>query len=246
LLYFLMLMFLMVTGCSTPEITGRVSGAASSGVTITLSGGKSASATTDSSGNYSFAGLGKGSYTVTPSLAGYTFNPTSAIVLIVNDNDNQVANFTATTGDTSSVSKFAYTANSVTNNISVYTINQTTGALTYVTSVAAGSHPVSVTVNPSGNFVYAANEYSNTISVYTIDQSSGALTAGTTVAAGSEPVSVTVDPSGTFVYAANYGDGTIWVYTINQTTGALTHVSTGSTGMSGVYPQCVTTTTGAI
>jgi 6-phosphogluconolactonase (cycloisomerase 2 family) len=59
-------------------------------------------------------------------------------------------------------------------------------------------------------------------------------------------MSVTVDSSGKFAYAANYGDGTIWVYTINQTTGALIHVSKGSTGMAGVYPQCVTTTTGAI
>ena len=149
-------MFVMVSGCSTPEITGKVTGTGSSGVLITLSGGKSTSTTTDSSGNYSFAGLGNGSYTVTPSLAGYTFNPTSTTVSIVNNN-NQVANFTATAGVSSSVSKFAYTANSVTNNISVYTINQTTGALTYVTSVAAGSNPVSVTVNPSGKFAYAAN-----------------------------------------------------------------------------------------
>ena len=85
-----MLMLLMVIGCSTPEITGTVSGTGSSGVVITLSGDKSTSTTTDSSGNYSFAGLGNGSYTVTPSLAGYTFNPTSTTVSIVNNN-NQVA-----------------------------------------------------------------------------------------------------------------------------------------------------------
>jgi len=185
-----MLMFLMVTGCSTPEISGKVTGAVSSGVTITLSGGKSASTTTDSSGNYSFAGLGNGSYTVTPSLAGYTFNPTSTTVYIVNNN-NQLANFTATAEASSSVSKFAYTANSGSNNISVYTINQTTGALTYVTSAATGSYPVSVTIDASGQFAYAANYGDNTISVYTINQTTGALTLVTTGSAGAGPQCVT-------------------------------------------------------
>ena len=43
------------------------------------------------------------------------------------------------------------------NNISVYTINQATGALTAGTAVAAGSYPISITVDPSGKFAYAAN-----------------------------------------------------------------------------------------
>ena len=45
----------------------------------------------------------------------------------------------------------------VDNTISVYTINQATGALTAGTAVAAGSDPYSVTVDPSGKFAYAAN-----------------------------------------------------------------------------------------
>ena len=40
--------------------------------------------------------------------------------------------------------KFAYVANEGSANISVYTINQTTGALTAGTAVAAGSGPISV------------------------------------------------------------------------------------------------------
>jgi YVTN family beta-propeller protein len=87
--------------------------------------------------------------------------------------------------------KFAYAANYGDNTISVYTIDQTTGALTAVgTAVAAGTGPTSVTVDPSGKFAYAANYGSNTISVYTIDQTTGALTAGTAVAAGTNPYSV--------------------------------------------------------
>ncbi len=56
-------------------ISGTVSGAASQGVTVTLGGTSSATATTDASGHYAFAGVASGNYTVTPSLAGYTFEP---------------------------------------------------------------------------------------------------------------------------------------------------------------------------
>lgn len=63
---------------STYSISGAVSGSVLSGVTITLSGAGSATATTNASGNYTFPGLVNGNYTVTPSLFGYTFSPTSA------------------------------------------------------------------------------------------------------------------------------------------------------------------------
>ncbi|MEK7702930.1 MAG: beta-propeller fold lactonase family protein, partial [Nitrospirota bacterium] len=40
--------------------------------------------------------------------------------------------------------QFAYAANDGSDNISVYTINQTTGALTAGTAVAAGTNPSSI------------------------------------------------------------------------------------------------------
>ena len=58
--------------------------------------------------------------------------------------------------------------------------------------MAAGTSPVSVTVDPSGKFAYVANYGSDNVSVYTINASTGALTAvGTPVAAGTFPLSVT-------------------------------------------------------
>jgi uncharacterized protein (DUF2141 family) len=52
-------------------------------VTIALSAGPTSkpNTTTDSSGNYSFTGLAGGTYTVTPSLAGYTFTPSAPNVV---------------------------------------------------------------------------------------------------------------------------------------------------------------------
>jgi len=63
-------------GALTYSISGTVSGAVQAGVLITLSGSTTGTTITDASGNYSFWNLANGgTYTVTPSLAGYTFLP---------------------------------------------------------------------------------------------------------------------------------------------------------------------------
>ena len=69
----------------TYSIVGKVrtsSGTPLAGVTITLSGYTTRSTTTNSLGKYKFTGLANGSYTVTPSMPGYTFTPTSRSVTI--------------------------------------------------------------------------------------------------------------------------------------------------------------------
>jgi hypothetical protein len=70
------------------SISGKVtaSGKPLSGVAITLSGAASGSTKTGGDGSYSFTGLLKGSYTLTPSITGYTFNPTGRNVKITNRN----------------------------------------------------------------------------------------------------------------------------------------------------------------
>jgi Carboxypeptidase regulatory-like domain len=66
----------------TYSISGTVSGAATSGVTLTLTGANTASAVSGTGGAYTLAGLVPGSYTVTPSLAGFTFTPANLAVVI--------------------------------------------------------------------------------------------------------------------------------------------------------------------
>jgi hypothetical protein len=97
----------------------------------------------------------------------------------------------------SSVGEFAYVANTGSNNISAYTIDSSTGALTEISGssespFSAGTNPSSVTIVqlPGGEFAaYAANYNSANISVYTIDQitTSGALINPATVPAGKNP-----------------------------------------------------------
>ncbi len=94
---------LLVMACSsgksdapvTYTISGTVSGAAVSNVTITLSGSANGTATTDSSGNYSITGLANGTYTVTPSITGYDFNPINISNIVVNGANITGHNFVA-------------------------------------------------------------------------------------------------------------------------------------------------------
>jgi DNA-binding beta-propeller fold protein YncE len=145
--------------------------------------------------------------------------------------------------------QFAYVANASSNNVSAYTINGTTGALTPIpgSPFPTGLNPYSVTVDPTGQFAYVANANSNNVSAYTINGTTGALTpvAGSPFPAGSFPFSVTVDPMSQFAYVANCtsincsANSNVSAYTINGTTGALTPVA-GSPFPAGSGPISVT------
>ena len=75
--------------------------------------------------------------------------------------------------------RFAFVANSGSNNISAYLIDNTSGALTAVAGspFATGANPSAVTVDPNGQFAYVANAGSSNVSAYTINTATGALTA---------------------------------------------------------------------
>ena len=80
---------------TTYTISGAVAPAAGgAGATVTLSGAASRSVIADANGLYSFSGLAPGSYTVTPTKAGYSFTPTSAPVSLTTADVTGV-NFTA-------------------------------------------------------------------------------------------------------------------------------------------------------
>ena len=65
-----------------------------SGVTVTLSGDGTGSTVTASGGNYSFAGLNNGNYTLTTALSGYIFDPASRQVTVAGADVTGI-NFTA-------------------------------------------------------------------------------------------------------------------------------------------------------
>lgn len=200
----------------TWSISGAIAGA--SGVTVSLSGGTSAVTTTDVSGNYSFTGLGNGSYTVTPSKNGFTFNPANQLVIVSSANVTSV-NFTATalTWGISGAISPAASANGTTITLSgaasAVTTTDVSGNYTF-TGLSNGSYivtpsktgyvftPPAQPVSISGSTVTAVNftiqPLQNTWAI------SGMINGGgqaTVVLSGASSATTTTDPSGNYSFA---------------------------------------------
>ena len=154
--------------------------------------------------------------------------------------------------------EYAYVADYGDGNISQYNIDQTTGALTpmstpTVTIAMGATMSISITVDPSGRFVYATigtNPSTPTavIAQFTIDQTTGALAAMTppTVSAGGAGTAViTVEASGKYAYATSgesgWGSSSIAQFMIDQTTGALTLMNNPTVQTSGIGPSGIVT-----
>jgi YVTN family beta-propeller protein len=117
--------------------------------------------------------------------------------------------------------------------VSLYTINPSNGVLTSTGTLAAGTDPSSVGVDPTGRFAYVTNSGSNNVSTYSIDAATGVLTATGTIAAGLTPSSVAIHPSGKFAYVTNSGSNDVSMYiVVNATTGALMAMGTIGAGSS--------------
>ena len=80
---------------TTYSVSGTITTSAGAGIANVVVSTGSASATTNSSGAYTLSGLANGTYTLTPSLSGYTFSPTSRSVT-VNGANVTGQNFTGT------------------------------------------------------------------------------------------------------------------------------------------------------
>lgn len=129
--------------------------------------------------------------------------------------------------------KFVVVANTGTNNLSVFSLDSTTGALTAVSGspFPGGSQPGPVAIDPSpgafpaapAKFVFVADSGDNTLSTYTID-SAGSLThVGTPIPLGGSPQHIAVDPSGKFVFISIVSRAMAG-FGVDQSTGALTPI----------------------
>ncbi len=141
---------------------------------------------------------------------------------------------------------FVYVANAIgvsltTGNISAFSVDPTTGALTPIpgSPFTAGANPTSVAIDPSSKFLYEASDLQsptpiNDINAFTINPSTGALTAvpGAPFTSGVSPSSISVDSTGKFLYTSDGGPGSgpnefnsISEYSLDATTGTLTPIS---------------------
>ena len=125
--------------------------------------------------------------------------------------------------------KFVFAANEQTNNISVFSIDPATGALTVVpgspfpTGGASGSG-ISLGVTPDNQFLFASSSGSNNITVFSI-AANGTLTSisGSPFAVGGVPDGIKVSPDGRFLAVALVSPDALGIFTI-ASNGALTAV----------------------
>ncbi len=188
----------------------------------------------DPSGKFAYV-ANEGGFTPT-SVSMYTINATTGALTSIG---TIAAGGRATSVTVDPTGKFAYVADGEPNsdaspgvNVSMYTINPTTGALTSIGTIAAGLSPSSIAIDPSGKFAYVASSGSNNVSMYSINATTGALTSLGPIAAGTSPSSVALDPTGTFAYVVNLGSNNVSIYAINATTGILTSIGTIAAGSS--------------
>jgi 6-phosphogluconolactonase (cycloisomerase 2 family) len=129
--------------------------------------------------------------------------------------------------------QFLYASHSTGLQLRVFSIHQTTGALSSVgantVTLAAGSLPRGIAIDGAGH-LYVALAGLNQVAQFSINSSNGALTSlGANLATGLTPDRVAVTPNGAYLYVANYFGHSISIYTIGGG-GALSAAGTFATG----------------
>ena len=136
---------------------------------------------------------------------------------------------------------FLYVANSGSFDISVFSINSSTGALTLVpqsggTTAGIGMSALNMQLSPSGNTLYVTGQVGTQGFIQEFPVSSGVIGApvtGSPFLTGNGPYGLAIDLGGTHLYTANKIDNSISAFSI-KSSGALTLIST--TGETFISP----------
>jgi hypothetical protein len=225
--------FSQITNGSTYSISGS---AGVAGATLVLSGAAGASTSANGSGTYTFSNLANGTYSVTPSLAGYTFTPTSQ-TMNVNGASVTGVNFTASSqAQTFSISGTisgssgatvvlagASSATTTTNGSDAFTFGGLANGTYSVTPSAVGYTfaPTSQAATINGANVSGVNFTATANAIYSIGGTitPPSISSGSTVIlSGSGTASTTVGSNGTFSFAS-LANGT---YTVTPSSSSAT------------------------
>jgi PKD repeat protein len=219
--------------CGAAPSTWSVSGTVTTGTGVGIAGVTvstgSSSTTTNSSGAYTLGGLANGTYTLTPSLTGYTFSPASSSVTISGANVSG-KNFTGTAANVPPVANFSFTTSGLTAN---FIDNSSDSDGTIVSrSWTFGDGGTSTATNPSRTYA-AAGTYTVSLTVTDNGGATGTKTQAVTVTSGGGNVLQNgVAATG---LAATTGNSVI--YTLSVPAGAtnLKFVTSGGSGDADLY-----------
>ncbi|MBL7716054.1 MAG: beta-propeller fold lactonase family protein [Bdellovibrionales bacterium] len=122
------------------------------------------------------------------------------------------------------------------NNVSIRSIDSSSGAISTVGARPAGVNPAMAVIDPSGSYLYVSNFGSNNVTAFSISSSTGDLTLVGTYAAAAGSRSLVMDPQGRFLHVLNETAGSISGFTINSSTGQLTATTPATFTPGGTGP----------
>jgi len=166
----------------------------------------------------------------------YSVNPSTGALTLQQTLTNVIVSPSGIVVDPSGRFAYALTQNG---GISVFSINSTTGLLTYVGATSTNGSSFALAVHPNGQYVYVTiGNSNNNVQVFAINQSTGALTAvGSPFNAGNNPRGVTVNTAGTFLYVTNYVSNDVSAFSISG--GGVTLTPLGAALAAGSNPAGV-------
>ncbi len=219
------------SGATTYAISGTVTTSGGTGISgVSVSNG-STSTTTNASGAYTLSGVANGTYTLTPSLSGYTFSPTTRSVTVSSANVTG-QNFTGTPpANVPPVANFTFTTSALT---ASFTDTSTDSDGTIVSrSWNFGDSTTSTATNPTKTYA-AAGTYTVTLTVTDNGGATHSKSSSVTVTAGGGG---TVLSNGVPVtgLAATTGNSLFFTMVVPAGASNLVFTTSGGTGDADMY-----------
>ena len=162
-------------------------------------------------------------------VSGYALNDaTGALTELANSPFDEATAALHVTTDPAGKFLFVVNGDGVTNldSLTVFSIDQATGDLSYLESYATGVDPWTCAVDPSGQWVYVRCDSS--ISAYALDATTGELyqQATTDIPTAGGSGEVLIHPSGTLLFTVGRTSDQLEVFTLDPATGTLSLDST--------------------
>ena len=181
----------------------------------------------------------------TGTLASYRIAPSGALTLLSTEtapstDEDGGLGFLGGASPLKVAPAFAYTADRTGNDLTLFSVNATSGALSALSSspLKGTTTPIAAATDPFGQFVFTLDQ--GGLEVYTEDPFAGSLTlaSGAPYPAGTNPSALAVDPLDRFVFVANKGSNNVSVFQLNSSSGGLTAVP-GSPFPADVMPSAL-------